>query len=234
MQRGGVEHTTPLDMGRPSNPPADFRLAAGFVDGRLPKPKLGLPNPEQLILQIADGEHHGMQQWWNGRLDRQEAFRTALRQGHRTFEWTHEYGDNKETVYRVDLEAMTQTNPDAGVRLSARGVRHSAALRHCAVLDKHRVVLAYRGDFLLARMTIIDDHGRARPDPPVLGRLGGGPSSSRQKAAVGANASAPSSTPPPWTWGGHVTPNRIGSQPGSQEFAEGLAGAAAVTGIATW
>ena len=31
-------------------------------------------------------------------------------QGHRTFEWTHEYGDNKETVYRVDLEAMTQTN----------------------------------------------------------------------------------------------------------------------------
>ena len=109
-RKRSVEHSTPLDMGRPRNHQEDFRLAAGIASSQFPRLRFW-PHPQQLVLQIADGEHRGLlQRWWNASPDLQDRFREALRTGQPVFEWTDR---GEETKYSINLQEMTQTNLDS-------------------------------------------------------------------------------------------------------------------------
>ena len=80
--------------------------------------------PEQLILQIADGDWRGMATWLDAPQPLQIAFRRALQDGRREFVFLNEYGSGW-THYFINLNTMTSTNPDSGTE---RQIRVSAAV----------------------------------------------------------------------------------------------------------
>ena len=80
-------------------------------------------SPEQLILHIADGDWQGMATWLHAPLPLQIAFRRALKDGRREFQFAHEYGSG--THYLINFDTMTSTNPDSG---TVRAIRVSAAV----------------------------------------------------------------------------------------------------------
>jgi hypothetical protein len=80
--------------------------------------------PEQLILQIADGDWRGMATWWDAPQPLQIAFRHVLEDGHTEFEFEHQYA-GAQMCYCINFDTMTSTNPDSG---TVRAIRISAAV----------------------------------------------------------------------------------------------------------
>ena len=77
--------------------------------------------PEQLIVQIADGDFHGLAQWWDARPEMQTAVREAIMNREPQFTFEHDYGSQLGTTrYNIDLVAMTSVNPDSGTERKLR------------------------------------------------------------------------------------------------------------------
>ena len=105
--RRPVQHMNPLPLA-PQTTDTRMRL----VESYLASGHTGL-TPNQLILQIADGDFRGMAVWWDAPEPLQNAFRHVLESGMTEFEFEHEHAGG-QTRYRISFDTMTSTNPDSG------------------------------------------------------------------------------------------------------------------------
>ena len=81
--------------------------------------------PEQLFLQIANGDWRGMATWLDAPPRVQIAFRQAIKEGLREFQFQHDGYGSAGTTFRINFDTMTSTNEDSG---TVRGLRVSAAV----------------------------------------------------------------------------------------------------------
>ena len=112
-------HHHPLNLGRPA-PSPDERMRLGQTFLTNTQTQGNSMSERQLIVQIANGDHNGLAQWWDAPDPVNDRVRQALYHNERRFEMVHAWGNGNTTNYDIDLEAMTSRNPDSGKVRSIR------------------------------------------------------------------------------------------------------------------